>query len=485
MKYFPIFIDLDDQPVLVVGGGEAATQKIRLLLKTNAKVTVVAEDINDELACLETEGRIAVSHRAYQKSDLEGRRLVYAATNDTDLNHLVSIDARAENININVVDETELCSFITPAIVDRDPVTIAIGTDGSAPILAREIKAKLEAWLPFNYGRLADIAGKFRKIVELRIPNIDARRHFWEQIFSGPFRLHVLSGDDAQAEKMVEEAVANNGEVPEQIGQVSLVGCGPGDTDLLTLKAQQRLQAADVLVIDRLVNPEILEYARRDADRIYVGKTPGIPSVDQEEINRILLREALAGKLVVRLKGGDPFVFGRAVEEMIAIQSAGIPIEVVPGITAAQACAASIGLPLTSRGKIRKLVFLTGATADNISSKDWLPNVERGEAAAIYMGVRTAPIIQQRMLNAGLPGQTPIVIVERGTMENERIFESNVASLESCVEAHDIKGPAIIFVGIDWESVGLKRPKRVHVYNAQNIVNLASRRNTAAPDENS
>lgn len=492
MKYFPVYIDLENAPVLVAGGGEAAAQKIRLLLKTDAQIDVIAHELNVELAALEKEGRINFLPGSFHGHDLKKYRLIYASTGCALCDRELSDKAHALGININIVDHPDLCNFITPAIVDRSPITVAIGTEGVAPVLAREIKAKLEALLPWNYGRLGEVARKFRVPIQDRIKNASAKRRFWEALFEGSFRDLVLRGQEAKAERHLEdwleevERTGDGAQLPDDassVGQVALVGCGPGDTDLLTLKAQQRLQSADVLVVDRLVNPDILEYARRDAKRIYVGKTPGGPSVAQEEINRILLREALAGQMVVRLKGGDPFIFGRAVEEMSALQVAGIPVEIVPGITSAQACAASIGLPLTSRGKTRKFTFLTGATADDIATKDWLPNVEEGEAAAVYMGVRTAPLIQNRMMMSGLPGNTPVVIVEKGTRKDERVIETNLSNLETCINAADINGPAIIFLGLDWEGIGLKRPEKVEVFETENIVQLASRRNARKSDE--
>lgn len=483
MRYFPVYIDLENAPVLIVGGGEAAAQKTRLLLKTGARIHIIAHQLNEELSSLEKEGRVTFTSGTFHGHDLKQYRLIYASTGCALCDEELSQKARDENLNVNIVDQPELCNFITPAIVDRSPITVAIGTEGVAPILAREIKAKLEAILPSNYGRLGEIARKYRPQVLETISDGRTRRRFWEKLFSGSFRRLILGGKEGEAEAKIQKALEEGGELISSVGEVALVGCGPGDTDLLTLKAQQYLQAADVLVVDRLVNQDVLEYARRDAERIYVGKEPGAHTTPQEEINRILLREALAGKMVVRLKGGDPFIFGRAVEEMSALRVAGIPVEIIPGITSAQACAASIGLPLTSRGKVRKISFLTGATAEDIAVSDWLPNVEQGEAAAIYMGVRTAPFIQRRMLNSGLPDTTPIVIVEKGSQEDERVVQTNLSTLEACIKALSIGGPAIIFIGLDWQSVGLHRPENVEIFRAENIVNIAAHIDVKRPNE--
>ncbi|MGI9383616.1 MAG: siroheme synthase CysG, partial [Methyloligellaceae bacterium] len=363
MKYFPIYVDLERQPVLVVGGGEQAAQKIRLLLKTHARITVLAETLIPELEDLAAASRIQVERRGFRPEDVADRRLVYAATGEDDTDQAVADAARARNVPVNVVDRPDACSFITPAIVDRDPVTVAIGTEGAAPVLAREIKSRLERELPAGLGLVAERAQGLRARVAREIGDGRLRRRLWERLLQGRFRERILAHDEAGAALAVDTEIDVLKHGLEDAGRVTLIGCGPGDPDLLTLRAQQRLQEADVLVVDRLVNPRILEFARRDAERIFVGKTPGGPTTSQDEISRILVREAEAGKTVARLKGGDPLIFGRAVEEMLALQQAGIACEVVPGISAAHASAASLNLPVTSRGHHRKFSVLTGATA--------------------------------------------------------------------------------------------------------------------------
>ena len=392
MKYFPLFADLDDADVVVAGGGEQAAQKVRLLLKTPARITVIAEAVTDELRQLGEDGVIMILPRVFRPDDLDGSRLVYAATGNRARDAAVSAAAQVRGIPVNVVDTPKLSTFITPAIVDRDPVTVAIGTEGAAPVLAREIKTRLETWLPANFGALAERAQGLRDLVADRIPDVRARRRLWERLLSGPFRRAVLSGADAEAGRILAaELQGGNVQAPDLItGRVALIGCGPGDPDLLTLRALQRLQEADVLVVDRLVNPKILEYARRDAERIFVGKTPGGPTTAQAEIDRILVREAQAGKVVARLKGGDPFIFGRAAEEMAALQAAGIGVEVVPGVTAAHACAARIGLPVTLRERVRQFSVVTGTTADGEPDLDWSALAAEGAAFVIYMGVGNA-----------------------------------------------------------------------------------------------
>jgi uroporphyrin-III C-methyltransferase/precorrin-2 dehydrogenase/sirohydrochlorin ferrochelatase len=466
MKYFPLFADLDKAHVLVVGGGEQATQKVRLLLKTSAHITVVAEAVTDELRELEESNAIWIVKRAFLARDLEGQRLVYAATGDRQLDAGVSRAAKARGIPVNVVDAPGLSTFIMPAIVDRAPVTVAIGTEGAAPVLAREIKTRLETWLPANFGVLAQHAQTLRAAVAKSIPDARSRRRLWERLLQGPFRRAVLSGAEAEAGRIF--AAELGGGDSEKRGRIALIGCGPGDPDLLTLKALQRLQEADVLVVDRLVEPKILEYARRDAERIFVGKTPGGPTTSQTEINRILVREASAGKVVARLKGGDPFIFGRAAEEMAALQSAGIDVEVVPGVTAAHACAARIGLPVTLRERVRHFSVVTGATADGAPDLDWQALAAPGTAFAVYMGIGNAPLLRCHLLAAGADPDTPVVIVENGTREDERAFATTLADLTDCVAGQAIAGPAVIFVGLDWETGGLCRPETVIVHRRQN-----------------
>jgi uroporphyrin-III C-methyltransferase / precorrin-2 dehydrogenase / sirohydrochlorin ferrochelatase len=462
MKYFPLFADLDNADVLVAGGGEQATQKVRLLRKTKARITVVAETVTDELSELEEESAIWIVLRTILARDLDGQRLVFAATGNRLLDAEVARAAKARGIPVNVVDAPQLSTFIVPAIVDRDPVMVAIGTEGAAPVLAREIKTRLESWLPANLGALAERALSLRHRVAKAIPDSRARRHLWARLLQGPFRGAVLSGAEGEAGRIL--AAELEGAAAPQRGRVALIGCGPGDPDLLTLKALQRLQEADVLVVDRLVNPKVLEYARRDAERIFVGKTPHGPAASQAEINRILVREAGAGKVVARLKGGDPFIFGRAAEELVALQAAGIAVEVVPGVTAAHACAARVALPVTLRERVRQFSVVTGATADGEPDLDWQALAREGAAFAVYMGVGNAPLLRRELLAAGADPAAPVVLVENGTREDERAVATTLQDLTDCIAQLEIAGPAVIFVGLDWANVGLKRPETVTVY---------------------
>jgi uroporphyrin-III C-methyltransferase/precorrin-2 dehydrogenase/sirohydrochlorin ferrochelatase len=466
MRYFPIFADLAEADVLVVGGGEAAARKVRLLRKTSARITVVAETVTEELRGLAERGAIAVLSRAFLTRDLHGQRLVYAATGDGVGDRAVSRAAKARGIPVNVIDAPALSTFITPAIVDRDPVTVAIGTEGAAPVLARQIKALVETLLPANLGVLASRARALRKTVARVVVDPRRRRCFWERLLRGPFRGAVLSGAQDEAGRILAAELKDQHRSTQATaaGRVTLIGCGPGDPDLLTLRAVQRLQEADVLVVDRLVDAKILEYARRDAERVFVGKTPRGPATSQAEINRLIVREAQAGKAVARLKGGDPFIFGRAAEEMTACQAADIPVEVVPGVTAALACAARVGLPLTLRERVRQFAVVTGASAEGEPDFDWPAHLAKDAAFAIYMGIGNAPLLRRQLLSAGADAATPVVIVENGTREGERTIATTLADLTDAVAQHAVVSPAVIFVGLDWAEAGLCRPASVIVH---------------------
>jgi uroporphyrin-III C-methyltransferase/precorrin-2 dehydrogenase/sirohydrochlorin ferrochelatase len=452
--------------VLVVGGGEAAARKVRLLSKTSARITVVAETVTEELSELAARGAIAVLPRAFLSRDLYGPRLVYAATGDGLRDRTVARAAKARGILVNVVDAPALSTFITPAIVDRDPVTVAIGTEGAAPVLARQIKTLLETLLPANLGTLARRARDLRKTVARAVADPHRRRRFWDRLLSGPFRRAVLSGAEDEACRILAAELADQHRSAQSTaaGRVTLIGCGPGDPDLLTLRAVQRLQEADVLVVDRLVDAKVLEYARRDAERILLGKSPRGPATSQAEINRLIVREARAGKVVARLKGGDPLIFGRAAEEMAACQAAGIPVEVVAGVTAAHACAARVGLPLTLRERVRQFAVVAGASAEGDPDLDWPALLAQNAAFAIYMGVGNVPLLRRQLLSAGADAATPVVIVENGTRQSERTIATTLADLTDAVARHAVVAPAVIFVGLDWTEAGLCRPASVIVH---------------------
>ncbi len=445
MRTFPIFLDLDGSRVAVIGGGEQAAQKVRLLLKTSAGIEVVSEILTDELIDLANRGRI-VWRRVFTPAVLEGCRLVYAAA-DAQTNALVAHAAVERNIPINVVDEPALCTFQSPAIVDRSPVVVAIGTEGTAPVLARQIRAHLEGWLPTGLGSLATLAGSLRKRVNAHIRSDPrARRRFWERFFTGRTRTLMLDGKEADARAEADLLLGNGMLDAPPRGHVSLVGAGPGTADLMTLRALRRLQEADVIVHDRLIDPSVLDCARRDARRINVGKTPGQACIAQAEINAVLIAEAKAGNDVVRLKGGDPMIFGRVGEEMAALEAAGISYDIVPGVTSATACAAEAGLPLTHRDEVRSIVFLTGHSTGGATPYDWTALAKPGTVFALYMAVSVAPRIQASLLAVGMPADTPVTIVENGCSPAARTVHATLAGLARAIRDNQISNPAMLFV---------------------------------------
>jgi uroporphyrin-III C-methyltransferase / precorrin-2 dehydrogenase / sirohydrochlorin ferrochelatase len=441
MRYFPIFMDLQGRRVVVVGGGEEATRKVRLLLKTDARIEIIAPELHDELRASD---RITWVAKAFAPALLDGAALVYSA--EAELNAVVSAEAQARGIPVNAVDEADISTFIVPSIVDRDPVVIAIGTEGTAPVLGQGIRAKVDQMLPAGLGNLARKAASLREHVAGVVPHGNRRRSFWQSFFFGPLRDAVLEGDDKAFDHQFDIAIS--ADAAPAVGRVSLVGAGPGDPELLTLKAHRKIQEADVIVYDRLVSPAVLEMARRDAVRIPVGKTPFAPSPKQDEINDILLREAQKGLHVVRLKGGDPYVFGRGAEEQAHLEAAGIAVDVVPGITAALGCAASAKLPLTQRGHNRAITLLTAASESGVAEHDWKHLAQQGEVFAVYMGVSAAGSLSASLLDAGIHPNTPVTIIENGTLPNERVLASTIGALWETVHSKGVVGPAIIYVGL-------------------------------------
>lgn len=461
MRFFPIFLDLERQPVLVVGGGEQAAQKIRLVVPTGASIRVLALEPCPEIEALAETGRLTLERRELRARDLAGVRLAYVALEEDAAAAAAAVAmARAAGVPVNAVDRQELCDFLTPAIVDRDPLVVAIGTEGTAPVLARQIKARIEAMLPARLGALARWAASLRERAAACIAAGSARRRFWDGFFEGPVARSFLAGKIEEAETLVENAF---GASEPPAGRVILVGAGPGDPDLLTVKAVRVLQEADVIVADRLVPPEILDRARRDAARILVGKTPGRPSPSQDEINAILVREVQAGRQVVRLKGGDPFVFGRGAEELAALHAAGIAVEVVPGISAALGCAAAVGLSLTERDQRRSVTLLTGHASDGPAEHDWEALARPGQTLAIYMGVGAAAHIQDRLRAAGMAAGTPVTVVGNGTLPAQRQATGTLGDLAGLIARARIKGPAIIFVGAHPVAAHLSAPMRPEV----------------------
>ncbi len=446
MRYFPAFMDLKDRSCLVVGGGSLAARKVRLLLDAGAAVTVVSPRLGRILEARRAEGQVAWTARGFVAGDLAGRVLAVSATGRPEVDERVAEAAGRGGIPVNVVDRSDLCSFVFPAIVDRDPLVIGISSGGASPVLARRVRERLESLLPAGLGRLARFAEAFRGAVAANFQDFGQRRRFWEDFFDGPVAGLVQRGDERRArEEMI--TLVNGGGAGQGPGTVHIVGAGPGDPDLLTLRALRTLQRADVILYDRLVALDILELARRDVELVPVGKAKGHHSRSQAEINALLLQYARAGQDVVRLKGGDPFIFGRGGEEQAFLEARGVAVKVVPGITAAAGCAASAGIPLTHRAAAQAVTFLTGHGSTGEPDLDWAGLARGGQTLAIYMGLTTAGTISRRLIEHGLDPATPVAVIENGTRPEEKRAIGRLANLEDLLIAHEIRGPALIIVG--------------------------------------
>ncbi len=449
MDYFPIFIRLAGQPVLVVGGGEVAARKIDLLLRSNATVTVVAPELIESLAAKVEVGAIAHRTGEFHPDDLNGQRLAIAATNQRAVNAWVSQHAERLNIPVNVVDDRELSRFIVPAIIDRSPVVVAVGSSGDAPVLTRRLRERLESFLPQRLGALAKLAGQWRPKVKAKLDSPSARRRFWERFVDGTVAADVLAGREQPDSKAIEQRLEDNlaKATRDPPGEVVLVGAGPGDPGLLTLRALRALQNADVVLYDRLVSAEVLDLARRDAERVYVGKAAGQTHVSQEDINALLVQLAQQGKRVCRLKGGDPFIFGRGGEELEALAAAGIRFEVVPGITAAAGCAAYAGIPLTHRNHAQALTFVTGHCKGETSNVDWDLVSRPNQTAVFYMGLGHLESIVAQLRAHGAPAERAAAIVEQGTSTRQRVITGTLATLVERVQEANVASPALLIVG--------------------------------------
>ncbi|GGD48591.1 siroheme synthase CysG [Lacimicrobium alkaliphilum] len=444
MQYFPLFVDTTALNVLVVGAGEVAARKAELLLRTHASITIVAPWACSTVERLVSEqSQLEWHSREYQPHDLNGRQLVFVATNDRALNQQISEQAKARNLLVNVVDAPDQCGFITPSIIDRSPVLIAMSSGGVAPVLLRYLRQKLEADIPRSISRLGAFAQTFREKVKRRFNNLTQRRYFWEDFFDGDIAEQVLKGNEGKATQLMEHYLAQSS--PKITGQVYLVGAGPGDAELLTFRALRLMQKADVVVYDRLVSQEILDMVRRDAEKIYVGKAASNHTLPQQDINQLLVTEAKAGKRVVRLKGGDPFIFGRGGEEIETLLEHRIEFEVVPGITAASGAASYAGIPLTHRDHAQSVVFATGHLKDDSINLDWPALVQKGQTLVFYMGLTGLPVICRELIANGMDKSTPIALVEQATTANQQVVTGTLADIED--RATHIRPPALIIVG--------------------------------------
>ena len=454
MERLPIFLSLQNRPCLVVGGGIIAERKVRLLLRSGAAVTVVSPVITDHMQGQVERGEISHLKQPFSVSLAKEFWLTIAATDDMTVNHDVAAATEAAGRLCNVVDDEAASSFVLPAIIDRSPVVIAIGTNGNAPVLAQQLKTRIEAWLPARIGILAEKAGRWRKLVKKRFTSLKDRRRFWQAFFAGPIAEHILAGRDAAAENAVRaELIGTGASTTRNSGVAWIVGAGPGDPGLVTLRAQQLISQADTILYDRLVSPQILDFARKEADLVYVGKHPGSKAFSQETINRLLVERVAGGERVCRLKGGDPFVFGRGAEEVLALAERKLPYEIVPGITAAVGCAAYAGVPLTMRGTSAS-VTLTTARLDNDIGPDWSELLKTGHTLAIYMGVGAIEDISKHLLRSDVAGNLPVAIVENGTTGKQRTVLSTAASVLQDARRERVRSPAMLFIG---KSVGLSK----------------------------
>ncbi|HEX7384174.1 MAG TPA: siroheme synthase CysG [Burkholderiaceae bacterium] len=424
MQFLPVFLNVRDEPCLVIGTGQVAARKAALLRRAGAQVTMTTE---------------------FRAEELERYALAIAATSDQQVNRAVAAAARARRIPVNVVDQPELCTFIMPSIIERAPLTVAISSGGASPVLARLLRARLESIIPAAYGRLAALAGEFRDRVKARFKGPE-RRRFWERTLQGPIAELVLAGRDAEARRALAAALEDT-RLAFSGGEVALVGAGPGDPDLLSFRALRLMQQADVVVYDRLVSKPILDLVRTEAERIYAGKERAMHTLAQEDINALLVRLAKEGKRVVRLKGGDPFIFGRGGEEIDTLAAEGIPFQVVPGITAAAGCASYAGIPLTHRDYAQSVVFVTGHLKDGSLELNWDALVQPHQTIVFYMGLLAVDQLCTKLVAHGLPPATPAALVQAGTTPQQRVLAGTLETLPGIVRASEVKAPTLIIIG--------------------------------------
>ncbi len=446
MDFFPIFLDIKQKRCLVVGGGNIAERKAASLLKSGADLVLVSPDLTQNLTSWRDQAHITHHQRAFQESDLDGAHLVIAATNNPTVNRQIADLANEQKIPVNVVDQPERCSFILPSVIDRSPVVAAISTSGSSPVLARLIRSRMESMIPAGYGRLAELCNRFRQRVKDTFANPEERRLFWERTLESGVAERVFSGHDTEADELMERALSET-RLSQGMGEVYLVGAGPGDPDLLTFRALRLMQQADVVVYDRLVAKPILDMTRPEAEHVYVGKERDKHTMRQEEINKLLARLAKEGKRVLRLKGGDPFIFGRGGEEIDTLAEEGVPFQVIPGITAAAGCASYSGIPLTHRDYAQSVTFVTGHLKDGSMNLNWSMLAQPNQTIVFYMGLVGLPVICKELKAHGVDGEMPIALVQQGTTHKQRVFTGTLDSIQEIVEREKPKPPTLIIVG--------------------------------------
>ncbi len=447
MDYLPIFVDLKGRIALVVGGGEVAARKVSLLLRAGADVRLVAPELCDSLKVELAQGEIEYLPVEYDDVHMRGCSLVIAATNHHDVNQKVSLAAKQRGLPVNVVDAPHLCTFILPSIIDRSPVVVAVSTGGASPTLGRLLRARLETLIPASYGRLAILARRFRDPVKARFKTMGQRRRFWEQVLQGEVAELAYANKERAAEQALQQAIDQGDSNKLSSGEVYLVGAGPGDPDLLTFRALRLMQQADVVLYDRLISPQVLDLVRREAEQIYVGKKRDFHAVRQEEINQLLIEFARQGKRVLRLKGGDPFIFGRGGEEIAGLAEAGIPFQVVPGVTAAAGCASYSGIPLTHRDYAQSVIFVTGQLKDGTVDLEWQTLVQPRQTVVVYMGLAGLDIICCKLIEHGMKADMPAALVQQGTTRSHKVYPATLGSLPQLVARQEVHAPTLLIVG--------------------------------------
>jgi len=446
MELLPIFQVVRDKSCLVAGGGRTAERKVGSLLRAGAAVTVVSPELTDGLARRAQAGEIRYLARRFEPGDTSGARLVIAATDDRVVNRRIAELAREQDIPVNVADDPGACTFLLPSVIDRDPVVVAVSTGKASPVLARLLRTRLESLIPAGYGRLGELCARYRDRVKARFSDERDRRRFWDRVLQGAVAERIFSGQLEEADAAIERELAP-GALDTDMGEVYLVGAGPGDPDLLTFRALRLMQQADVVVYDRLVAEPILNMTRRDARRIYVGKERNNHVMRQEEINRLLADLAKDGHRVVRLKGGDPFIFGRGGEEIDTLAAEGIPFQVVPGITAASGCASYAGIPLTHRDYAQSVTFVTGHLKDGTMNLNWGQLAQPGQTVVFYMGLVGLPVLVRELIGHGVSPQMPVALVQQGTTHMQRVYSGTLANILDVVEQDPPKPPTLIIVG--------------------------------------
>lgn len=446
MQSLPIFFNIANRHCVVIGGGDIATRKVTMLLKASADVTVVSPELCDELSEMVEQKQIHYTNATFEARQLEGACLVIAATDDEPVNESVSQIAQTMNIPVNVVDAPALCTFTMGSIIDRDPIVIAVSSAGKAPVLARYIRTKIETMLPASYGRIASIAGEFREQVKAKFKSIRERRVFWEDILQGPLVERVLSGQEDEARVFLQETLSQSN-AETKVGEVFLVGGGPGDPDLLTFRALRLMQMCDVCVYDKLVSAEVMELVRRDADLVYVGKARNQHTMPQQEINALLAKLAKEGKRVLRLKGGDPFIFGRGGEEIETLMQHDVPFQVVPGITAANGVSSYAGIPLTHRDYSQACLFITGHLKDGSLDLDWDAIIRKNQTVVIYMGLIGLAEICKQLIVRGMSASMPIAIVQQGTTPRQQVVTGTLSNVAQKVALAAMKPPCLTIIG--------------------------------------